>query len=125
MRPYKGVTVMKLVIAASFAALALGTIASVCAQGAPQEVVITGRKAPGSEMQTKTVSYADLDLSKQAGISTLAGRLRSASRDVCAPAPETNDIPGSNDYKKCVSHALNTAVATVNNPGLTTLVAGH
>ncbi|HEY4342503.1 MAG TPA: UrcA family protein [Steroidobacteraceae bacterium] len=116
---------MKLLIAVSLGALALGVLGPVNAQDA-SEVVVTGHKAaaPGSQARATTVSYRDLDLAKSAGLSTLLVRIRAAATDVCSPQPQTNDIPGTNDYKKCMSDAVNTAVTKVNNPGLTTLVAG-
>jgi UrcA family protein len=119
---------MKLVIATTFAALALGVLGPVNAQDAT-EVVVTGHKAaiPGAEARSKTVSYADLDLSKSAGLTTLLARIKGAASDVCAPQPEGSDMAGSMDYKKCLSTAVNSAVTTINNPGLKTMVAsaGH
>jgi UrcA family protein len=107
----------------SLAALALGTLGAVNAQGM-SEVVVTSAKAPtpGTQVRSKTVAYSDLDLSKSSGLTTLLGRIRGAASDVCSPGAQSKDIKDSADYKKCVSDAVNSAVAKVNNPGLTALV---
>ena len=85
---------MKWVIA-SLVPFALGSSASVDAQGLT-EVVVTGTKAPvGSETRSKTVSYADLDLSKSAGLGTLLDRIHNAASDVCSPAPSDEDSAGN------------------------------
>jgi UrcA family protein len=104
--------------------IALGVIRPVNAQNAT-EVVITGRKVatPGAETQTKTVSYADLDLSKSAGLGMLLKRIKAAATDVCSPQPQVSDIAGSADYKKCRSNAVSSAVTQVDNPGLAQLAA--
>ena len=116
---------VRLAVVASFGACLLGAVVLVAAQGLA-EVVITAPKAtaPGTEVRSKTVSYADLDLSRPQGLTTLMGRIRGAASDVCSPQPEARDIPGSRDFRRCVAHAVSTAVKTVNNPGLTTMVAG-
>ena len=111
---------MKLVIPVSLAALGLGALVSVNAQGI-QEVVVTTGKAVGAETHSQTVKFADLDLSKSEGQKSLLSRIRSAAGEVCAPRPETKDTKGSTAYKKCVGDAVNGAVAKVGNPGLTAL----
>ena len=109
---------------ASLAAFALGSSASVDAQG-PTEVVVTGAKAPvGSETRSKKVSYADLDLSKSAGLGTLLDRIHNAASDVCSPAPSGSDARDSEDFKQCVRHAVNSALRKIDNPRLTT-IASH
>jgi UrcA family protein len=120
---------MKWVVATSVV-LALSVLGWANAQeSTTTEVVITGHKAaaPGSEVMTKTVRYSDLDISKSAGLNTLLVRIRGAASDVCAPQPQASDLTGTTDYKKCISDAVGTAVAKVNNPGLKALVAnaGH
>ena len=116
---------VRLAMVASFGACLLGAVVLVAAQGLA-EVVITAPKAtaPGTEVRSKTVSYADLDLSRSPGLTTLMGRIRGAASDVCSPQPDVRDIPRSRDFRQCVAHAVSTAVKTVNNPGLTTMVAG-
>ncbi|HEX3837198.1 MAG TPA: UrcA family protein [Steroidobacteraceae bacterium] len=116
---------MKLLIVASLGALALGVLGAANAQETT-EVVVTGHKAaaaPGTEVRTATVNYADLDLAKSAGLSALLVRIRAAATTVCSPQPQANDLPGSTDYRRCMSDAVNTAVTNVNNPGLKAMVA--
>jgi len=113
---------MKWVIA-SLTAFALGASASIDAQSVT-EVVVTGTKAPvGSDTRSKTVSYADLDLSKSAGLGTLLDRLHNAASDVCSPAPSGSDARDSADFKQCVRHAVNSALRRVDNPALTTMAS--
>src|SRR5215472_15971201 len=111
---------MKLFIPVSLAALGLGALASVNAQGV-QEVVVTAANAVGAETHSQTVKFADLDLSKSEGLKTLLSRIHGAAGKVCAPRPETNDTKGNTAYKKCFGDAVNGAVAKVGNPGLTAL----
>lgn len=111
---------MKLVISMSVAALGLGALASVNAQGVP-EVVVSGNNSAGAVTHSKTVKFGDLDLSKSEGLKTLLSRIHSAAGEVCAPKPEAKDANGSTGYKKCVGDAVNGAVAKVGNPGLTAL----
>jgi len=68
------------------------------------------------------VSYADLDLSTQAGATTLYNRIRGAARTVCG-----YEGPGFTDkaiWRSCFKDAVGNAVAKVNNPRLTALHQG-
>jgi len=115
---------MRLLIAASLAALSLAAL-PVRAQDTP-EIVVTGTKTQnGAQTATRseTVKYADLDLSKPAGVKTLYARIEGAARTVCAPKPSPSDMAGTKDYNTCLSHAVDTAVAQVGNPDLTAMVA--
>jgi len=111
---------MKLVITLSLAALAFSAVTSVNAQGM-QEVVVAASKAPGTQVHSKTVNFADLDLSKAQALKALLSRIRTAAGEVCSPAPAANDMAGSKDYRACVSSAVNGAVAKIDNPGLSAL----
>ena len=46
------------------------------------------------------VSYADLDLSREAGVRVLDRRLRAAIRDVCGTASDA-DVEGKNEVRQC------------------------
>ncbi|MFZ1992242.1 MAG: UrcA family protein [Alphaproteobacteria bacterium] len=116
---------MKMLSAALLAALAFPAIAPAYAQNT-EEIVVTGTKsgqAPGTETRSKKISYADLDLSKPAGVKALLTRIQFAAKEVCSPQPLATDMAGRKDYNTCVSHAVDTAVAQVGNPGLTAMVA--
>ncbi|HXZ68620.1 MAG TPA: UrcA family protein [Alphaproteobacteria bacterium] len=116
---------MKLLSVALLAAFAFPAIAPAYAQST-EEIVVTGTKpgqAPGSETRSKRISYADLDLSKQAGVKALLARIQSAAKEVCSPEPMSTDMAGHKDYDGCISHAVDTAVAQVGNPNLSAMVA--
>lgn len=116
---------MKMIVAASLAALAFGAILPASAQSVP-EIVVTGTKAsapPGTAVKSKTVKYADLDLGKSAGVKTLYSRIKAAAKDVCSPQPAASDMDGTNNYNQCVSHAVDSAVAQVGNADLTAMAA--
>lgn len=71
------------------------------------------------QIHSTTVSYGDLDLSRQAGIKTLYSRLRAAADQVCAPEADGRNLDMHDDWKKCVRNAMDNAVAGINNPALT------
>ncbi|MEE4145061.1 MAG: UrcA family protein [Halieaceae bacterium] len=68
--------------------------------------------------RTKAVSYADLNLDRQAGLDTLYSRLESASREVCSPQAAYHSRAMSNDWQTCYSRAMDKAIADVGNLGL-------
>jgi UrcA family protein len=54
------------------------------ARAAAAPVVIEGHRVPTQEFLTERVSFADLDISSQAGLGTLRGRIHAAATRVCA-----------------------------------------
>jgi UrcA family protein len=68
------------------------------------------------------VSYADLDLSTQAGAATLYSRIRGAARQVCGYDGMT--YLDHTSWKRCFNGAVGDAVAKVNSPRLTALHQG-
>ena len=68
------------------------------------------------------VSYADLDLSTEAGAATLLSRIRSAARQVCGYDGST--FTDKAIWNSCFKHAVGDAVGKVNNPQLTALYRG-
>jgi UrcA family protein len=56
----------------------------VSASTAAAPVVVEGHRAPAQEYVTERVSFADLDISSQAGLDTLRGRIHAAATRVCA-----------------------------------------
>lgn len=72
------------------------------------------------------VSYADLDLSNEAGLATLYARLRSASLAVCGSRSfiETGSLEQLAQNKRCYQSALSKAVARIDNDKLSELHAG-
>lgn len=65
---------------------------------------------------TVVVSFADLDLSKQAGKDELHTRLEIAARAVCRPLIRDSRIPGTQQlYNQCYNETLAKAVESINN----------
>jgi UrcA family protein len=69
---------------------------------------------PGKQM---LVHFADLDLTKPAGISAIYHRLNGAAKAVCAPLA-SRDVRRALQYRQCVKDALSRAVTEVNQPNL-------
>lgn len=103
-------------LSAAFTALAIPAIA-----GASPEINDNGRTAV-------RVSFADLDLSREAGLQTLYGRLRAASYSVCGSGSRSLIEAGSLDQlavnKRCFHKALSKAVAKIGNDKLNKIHAG-
>ena len=68
--------------------------------------------------QSVTVSYADLDVSRQAGVDTLYRRIVAAADSACSPKPDTRDLVAHRDWEQCVDLAVDNAVAHIANPTL-------
>ncbi len=99
----------------SIASLRLAALASlVCAFGASP--------AWSDPLPSVTVRYADLDLSTNAGATTLFHRIRGAAKGVCG-TPGTS-IVEQMDWRGCVDSAVSNAVAAVNSPMLTAVFTG-
>jgi UrcA family protein len=65
-----------------------------------------------------TVTYADLDLNKPAGVDALYARLRSAARAACGDA-DARDLRAKAQVRECRNEALASAVAGINHAALT------
>ncbi|MFZ1991009.1 MAG: UrcA family protein [Alphaproteobacteria bacterium] len=100
---------------AAIAALAVAFSTSVFAQAVTEIVVTAPRPTPGTEVRSKTVNFADLDVTKPAGAHTLLTRVTAAAKDVCAPDPGTKDQKAATDYKSCQTGAIDDAVVRLNN----------
>jgi UrcA family protein len=83
-------------------------------------------RAGGSDIvtQSKTVSYADLDLSQAAGAQTLLARIHGAAKWVCGPAEGHEDLQDVTSYRTCIKLAEDRAVADVNRPTVTAMYKG-
>ena len=86
-----------------------------------KEVVV---RPSGGELQTQseTVSYADLDLGRDAGARALLTRINGAAKRVCGPAPDPHQSHAA--FKKCIDHAVDHAVTEVNRPTVNALHGG-
>ena len=81
----------------------------------------TRAAAPADDAYSVTVKYADLDLTRQAGIATLYVRIKGAARRVCDQ--QASDQLVSQSYPVCVKRAVSTAVARIDRPMLSDYVA--
>ena len=77
--------------------------------------------ASAESVKSQTVSFADLDLSKAAGVQTLYKRIKVAARKVCGPADRYTYPTPSRAFGKCVQAAIADAVTQVDRPSLTAL----
>jgi UrcA family protein len=75
-------------------------------------------RTASSTTQSITVSYADLDLSRQAGVDTLYRRILSAADSACSPKADTRDLIARRDWLQCVDLAVDNAVAHIANSTL-------
>jgi UrcA family protein len=65
------------------------------------------------------VSFADLDLSTNAGAETLYKRIQLAANQVCGSYRDRRSMKFYQDWKTCRSQAIENAVAKVDRPTLT------
>jgi UrcA family protein len=74
--------------------------------------------APSDEVPSRRVTYADLDLTRNAGVAVLYARIKSAAREVCLPVYSwvTEDNMAT---QQCREEALARAIKDVNAPTLT------
>ena len=94
------------------AALALGFTA--CGQSAAAQT---------TETASVKVSFADLNLSSEAGAKVMLQRIRNAAEKVCGI--ESDDpIDQLYEYRPCVKTTTNRAVANFHNPIVTALNSG-
>lgn len=82
-------------------------LGSLCAGAVPAH-------AQDIEQVSTTVHLGDLDLSTSAGAAAAVSRLRRAAREVCGPDPDIREIDSRREFDRCVDHALDRAVASLN-----------
>ena len=70
------------------------------------------------ELPSVVVKYGDLDLNTVDGAATLHARLRRAAKDVCGQL-DSRVLGLREQFEHCVSDAVATSVARVDNPRLT------
>ena len=76
---------------------------------------------PTDDAYSVTVKFADLDLTREAGIATLYVRIKGAARRVCDQ--QASDQLVHQPYPVCVKRAVSTAVARIDRPMLSDYVA--
>jgi UrcA family protein len=77
---------------------------------------------PGSAVDTRTVSFADLDLTNTRSIETLYGRIKTAAGKVC-DSDEPTSLQTLQYVRTCTRQAIDQAVKDANSPGLATFHA--
>jgi UrcA family protein len=77
---------------------------------------------PRYEVTTRTVNFADLDLTNGKAIATLYGRIKSAADTVCE-SNEPLSLQTLRSVRRCTKEAMDRAVKDVSSPGLTTFHA--
>jgi len=100
----------------------LVALVSVVALGLPA-ISSAGVIDSGSRNARIEVSYADLDLTKSAGITTLYGRLKSAAEHACGPLSllEAGSVERVLQNKACYNSLLTRAVAQLENDQLSAI----
>jgi UrcA family protein len=98
---------MKIAISCTLFAVLMGSLNAVAAAGESD-----------NELPKRVVHFADLDLTRNAGVAVLYARIRFAAREVCEPVDERiwQSIVARD---RCVTQAIARAVADVNVPTLT------
>lgn len=74
----------------------------------------------GAQSRSVTVGFADLDMRRAEGASTLYARLRTAAHTVCSPMV-SRDLAERRDWRRCYSDALDQAVSAAGSGQLSTL----
>lgn len=96
------------------AAAAMTTAAPLLAQPAPEEITVTGRYGPVPDSVrslSQTVSYADLDLSTEAGKQELRHRVKLTARYLCDRLGESASSSGP--LPSCQTEAARDAMTRI------------
>jgi UrcA family protein len=72
---------------------------------------------PG-EVATRRVNFADLDLTRSAGVAVLYARIKSAAREACEPV-NSRELEWVMRSHGCAEQAITRAIVAVNAPALT------
>ncbi|HXA35643.1 MAG TPA: UrcA family protein [Steroidobacteraceae bacterium] len=94
-----------------------------CTLGAAALCIASASVQAEEALPSKTVQFADLNITSEAGAKVLYSRIRAAARDVC------HDSSGGDPILRlgvsaCIAKAVDKAVKDVNSPVLTSLRFG-
>ena len=110
----------------AIAALSTAGLTTVAAAQPVGGVTVRGVPPNDVRVQSKAVSFRDLDLTTRAGARTLFHRIRNAASEVCDPRPahldNLRDYTDYQDFARCEMDGINLAVAEVNSPALSRYV---
>ena len=81
-------------------------------------LAVAGPSQADDAPRTRTVRFADLDLSKTEGAAALFSRIRAAARSVCEEH-RSRELIRQQRYVACIELAVSNAVARVDEPMLT------
>ncbi len=81
--------------------------------------------AAGRSERSVTVTWADLDLSRPAGVEQLYTRLTQATTTVCSPRADIRNTAMNRDRNACLETAMDNAVSNVGHLGLEELHASR
>lgn len=99
----------------------VGGFAALCLTIGAQQA---SAEAEFEDFRSITISYSDLDLTRQAGIETLYKRINWAARAACGPASlHKYDafLSSRKAWRECVDRAIANAVEDIDEPKLTAL----
>lgn len=85
---------------------------------------LTATPALARDVNARRVSYADLDLSNDAGARVLLRRIDQAARAVCGDRSGPMPITKRNQIRMCIAETTGQTVAAVNAPVVTALYEG-
>ena len=95
----------------------------------PGMEVDAGWRSGDLEVRRRAVNFADLNLSREAGVKELYRRIRAAANSVCALSGDTRDLARFAPWRTCRETAIANAVAEIHHPLLSAhhmrLVAGN
>jgi UrcA family protein len=94
-----------------------------CAFGTAALCAVSASVQAAEDVPSKTVRFADLNVTNQAGAKVLYNRIRAAALDVCGRSASTDPIMRPAAHA-CIEKAIDKAVKDVNAPALTSLRFG-
>jgi len=94
-----------------------------CTLGAAALCAASASVQAAEEVSSKTVKFADLNITSEAGAKVLYGRIRDAARDVCGVSSGGDPILRTG-VNACIQKAIDKAVKDVNSPVLSSLRFG-
>ena len=100
-------------------ALAVGMLMTTPALADPptlDPIEVDGAKASQTEaagLRTVRVPYGDLNVTSQAGVKTLTGRISRAVDEVCGSRVDDKDLRAIRDQRNCQNEALFSAMVQV------------
>lgn len=81
--------------------------------------------APAMAHETKSVSYANLDLGTEEGARAMLARINEAARDVCRSHDGRMSVSERRMVRVCVAEATEQTVAQLNSPTVTAMFEGR